>query len=104
MPRFEFFNRQLGICALCAKRDYTYDVGSLALASRFCRKCIMKEGATNLCRDANVALERAKTRIDTARVELHDIGQRYAAKFGVSLKFDIPTAEIVRRTTRKVNP
>ena len=88
--KFLFRDKKLGICALCKSKDYTYDVGAMAQSSRFCRGCVTKEGAKTLRKDANIALQRAKTAAQRFTQELRDMNERYRAKFGAPIAWDLP--------------
>jgi hypothetical protein len=87
---FKFRGRQLGVCALCAAKDYVYDVGALGPNTRFCRGCIKKNGPVNLRRDANVALQRAISAHKSATVEIREMTKRYRARFNHDVDWKIP--------------
>ena len=65
-------------------------MGALGPNTRFCRKCIKKEGAMNLRKDANVALQRAMVVTGTAQKQMRDMARRYEEKFGARLDWKLP--------------
>lgn len=95
---FKFKGRRLGLCALkCSNAgDFTYDVGALAPSMRFCKRCILKYGAMNLRKDANVALARTKRKTDAMKKDFMDLQKRYFEKFGTTLKIHLPEQAINR--------
>ena len=84
--RFLFLGKRLGLCAACAVKDYTYSVGALGPNTRFCKDCILRNGAKNLRREANQALASAKQKVDELKGAWEDMQRRYKERFGCELQ------------------